>query len=80
MAMAFIAMVFTSCGDTEMCYKITIKGTILSQEYTATHYERTTKNNIKEVEERLKAGAVLLGVDEKTIKISSVAVPDTNCQ
>lgn len=79
-ALACVAMAFSSCADKEMCYKVTVTTKILGIENSTTSYHRATKNDIKEVEERLKAAAVAAGADESTIKISSVAVPDTNCQ
>lgn len=80
MAIACAAMAFTSCADKEMCYKVTVTTKILGIENSSTSYHRATKNDIKEVEERLRAAAVAAGADKNTIKVSSVAVPDTNCQ
>ena len=71
---------FTSCGDTEMCYKITVKTKILGIENSTTYYERATKNNIKDREDELKAALEATGVSEDAITISSVAAPDSNCE
>ena len=80
MALACVAIAFTSCGDTEMCYKITVKTKILGIENSTTYYERATKNNIKDKEDELKAALEATGVSEDAITISSVAAPDSNCE
>ena len=80
MALACIAMAFSSCGDTEMCYKITVKTKILGIENSTTYYEKATKNNIKDKEYELKAALEATGISDDAITISSVAVPDSNCE
>lgn len=82
LGVAFVcaALAFTSCGDTEMCYEITTKYTLLGKEISATSHVKTTKNDIKEAEERAKAALVAAGIDESIISVSSKSVPDSNCE
>ena len=75
MALACVAIAFTSCGDTEMCYKITVKTKILGIENSTTYYERATKNNIKDKEDELKAALEATGEYSLIIKIADAQHP-----
>lgn len=73
-------MALASCADKEMCYEIKTTVKVAGVESTTTTYERTTKNDIKDFEEKAKAAAELIpGVDKESIVIKSRSVPDSNC-
>ncbi|MBO4362522.1 MAG: hypothetical protein J6T76_07260 [Paludibacteraceae bacterium] len=69
---AVLALGLTSCGDTQMCYKVTSTYKALGVEMTTTDYVWTTKNDLKTYESKAKAAAELLGTEAK---VSSFPVP-----
>ncbi len=79
-AMACVGLAFSSCGNVEKCYEITVTYTLLGQEYSVTSYARCTKNELKDAEAEVKATLTAVGISEDIITVSSKAVPDTNCE
>lgn len=67
MAMAFIAMVFTSCGDVEGCYEITQK--IGDSELTGYFYG--TKDDVDLMVAKLKKAAELeAAITKEDVKVT----------
>lgn len=69
-ALVLSAIAFSSCGDTNRCYEVTLKvNSAISLETTT--YFWGTKNELDTYKDNLKAAQIKLGIDEKTITISS---------
>lgn len=79
-ALACIGLAFSSCGDVQKCYEITVTYNLLGQEISATSHVRCTKNELKDAEAEVKANLTAVGVSEDVITIKSKAVPDSNCE
>lgn len=74
-------MALASCADKEMCYEITAsaENPLTGKPFAITVYDHTTKNDLKEAEERAKAQLTALGIKDDLITIKSKSVPDSNC-
>ena len=79
-AMACVGLAFSSCGNVEKCYEITVTYTLFGQEDSVTSYARCTKNELKNTKAEVKATLTAVGISEDIITVSSKAVPDTNCE
>lgn len=77
---AFMALVLTSCGDTNYCYEVKQTYKILGQEVTLTTYNWTTKNEIKAYEASLKAAGEKAGYTDFRVESSiMVGVSQADC-
>lgn len=84
LGVAFVcaALAFSSCNNKEMCYEITVSADnpFTGKPISNTEYVRTTKNDIKDAEEKMKAQLTALGIKDDLITIKSKSVPDSNCK
>lgn len=64
------AGLFSSCGDTNFCYEVTVTVNLLGA-HSSTTYFWGTSNELKAYEADLKKTQTDLGIDENTIQISS---------
>lgn len=76
-ALACMGLAFSSCGDVQKCYEIKVTYTLAGLEMSTTIHERCTKNELKDVEDRVKETLPALS---ENITIKSQAVPDSNCE
>ena len=78
-ALMFAALTFTSCGNTEMCYKVTTTYKLLGEEISTVEYLWVTKNQLKDAEADIKSALVAIGVSEDVIEVSSVPALNGEC-
>lgn len=65
-----LAAGLSSCGDTNYCYEITTKVSVLGIENTTTSYYWGTSNDLKTYEQTLKDAQTKAGISEDAITIS----------
>lgn len=66
-----LAAGLSSCGDTNYCYEVTTKITVLGVQNTTTTYYWGTSNDLKTYEQSIKDTQAKLGISEDAITISS---------
>lgn len=66
-----LAAGLSSCGDTNYCYEVTTKVTVLGVQNTTTTYYWGTSNDLKTYEQSIKDTQAKLGFAEDAITISS---------
>jgi hypothetical protein len=66
-----LAGVLTSCGDTNYCYELTTKVTILGVTTTTVSYVWGTANEIEVTKEELKNAQLNMGISEDCITITA---------
>lgn len=71
---------FSSCGNTEMCYKVTTTYELAGKEYSSSSYVWITKNQIKDKEAEAKEFLTAMGIDEDIIKVTSVPTLNSDCE
>ena len=65
-----LAGVLSSCGDTNYCYEITQKYTILGQEFSAVTYVWGTSNELDATIDEIEASLEMLGVSEDAYSVT----------
>lgn len=78
-ALLFAALTFTSCGNTEMCYKVTTTYKLLGEEISTVDYVWITKNQLKESEADAKEALEAIGISKDAIKVTSVPALNSDC-
>ncbi|MBO7233483.1 MAG: hypothetical protein J6V13_00625 [Paludibacteraceae bacterium] len=78
-SLLLVAFVFASCGNTEMCYKVTTTYKLLGQEMSTVDYLWITKNQLRDAEADIKSALVAIGVSEDVIEVSSVPALNGEC-
>ena len=65
-----LAGVLSSCGDTNYCYEITQKYSILGVETSATHYVWGTSNELDAAIDELEASLKAMGLSEDAYTVT----------
>lgn len=79
-ALMFAALTFTSCGNTEMCYKVTTTYKLLGEEISTVEYLWVTKNQLKDAEADAKEALEAIGISKDAIEVTSVPALDDQCE
>lgn len=78
-SLLLVAFVFASCGNTEMCYKVTTTYKLLGEEISTVEYLWVTKNQLKDAETDAKEALEAIGISKDAIEVTSVPALNSDC-